>query len=63
MHDERAEPEPELTHACYQDEQFGQIADGTSTEQRQLLVTEWFLATLAGQFTRREKETVRPVLP
>ncbi|KAL8277101.1 hypothetical protein RQP46_010529 [Phenoliferia psychrophenolica] len=39
------------------DEAFGKIADGTSTEQRQLLVTEWFIATLAGQFTRREKET------
>lgn len=38
---------------------FAAIADGTTPEDRQLRVTRWFLATLSGQFTRREKETVR----
>ncbi|POY70703.1 hypothetical protein BMF94_6286 [Rhodotorula taiwanensis] len=36
---------------------FAAIADGATPEERQLRVTRWFLATLSGQFTRREKET------
>jgi len=36
---------------------FAAIADGKTPEERQLLVTRWFLSTLSGQFTRREKET------
>ncbi|GAA5976232.1 hypothetical protein JCM21900_000654 [Sporobolomyces salmonicolor] len=36
---------------------FAAIADGTTPEDRQLRVTKWFLSTLSGQFTRREKET------
>ncbi|GAA5915602.1 OSBP family protein [Sporobolomyces salmoneus] len=38
-------------------ELFCAIADGTSPEDRQLRVTKWFISTLSGQFTRREKET------
>lgn len=38
--------------------QFNAIAlEGKTPEERQILVTKWFLSTLAGQFTRREKET------
>ncbi|KAK4048424.1 Oxysterol-binding protein 4 [Microbotryomycetes sp. JL201] len=37
--------------------EFAAIAGGSTPEERQLLVTKWFLATLSGQFTRREKET------
>ncbi|GAA6037698.1 hypothetical protein JCM8097_002294 [Rhodosporidiobolus ruineniae] len=36
---------------------FAAIADGKTPEERHLAVTKWFLATLSGQFTRREKET------
>ncbi|GJN93759.1 hypothetical protein Rhopal_006816-T1 [Rhodotorula paludigena] len=36
---------------------FAAIADGKTAEERHLLVTRWFLSTLSGQFTRREKET------
>jgi hypothetical protein len=36
---------------------FAAIATGKTPEERQILVTKWYLATLAGQFTRREKET------
>ncbi|GAA5960912.1 hypothetical protein JCM3765_007534 [Sporobolomyces pararoseus] len=36
---------------------FSAIAEGTSPEDRQLRVTKWFISTLSGQFTRREKET------
>ncbi|GAA6055831.1 hypothetical protein JCM3770_004781 [Rhodotorula araucariae] len=38
-------------------ELFAAISDGKTPEERQLLVTRWFLSTLSGQFTRREKET------
>ncbi|BGP19892.1 hypothetical protein JCM10213_008634 [Rhodosporidiobolus nylandii] len=38
-------------------ELFAAIADGKTPEERHLAVTKWFLATLSGQFTRREKET------
>ncbi|KAM0747745.1 protein KES1 [Meredithblackwellia eburnea MCA 4105] len=38
-------------------EHFAAIASGKTTEERHLLVTTWFISTLAGQFTRREKET------
>ncbi|KAK4052309.1 Oxysterol-binding protein 4 [Microbotryomycetes sp. JL221] len=37
--------------------EFESIASGTTPEERQLLVTKWYIATLSGQFTRREKET------
>lgn len=37
--------------------QFAAIAGGKTPEERQLLVTEWYIATFSGQFTRREKET------
>lgn len=36
---------------------FAAIATGSTAEERQILVTKWYLATLSGQFTRREKET------
>ncbi|GAA5840278.1 hypothetical protein JCM11251_006684 [Rhodosporidiobolus azoricus] len=38
-------------------ELFAAIADGKTPEERHLAVTRWFLSTLSGQFTRREKET------
>jgi len=38
-------------------ELFSAISAGTSPEDRQLRVTKWFISTLSGQFTRREKET------
>ncbi|GAA5862048.1 hypothetical protein JCM8547_001569 [Rhodosporidiobolus lusitaniae] len=38
-------------------ELFAAIADGKTPEERHLAVTKWFLSTLSGQFTRREKET------
>lgn len=37
--------------------EFEAIATGATPEERQLLVAKWFIATLSGQFTRREKET------
>lgn len=37
--------------------EFAAIAGGKTAEERQLLVTKWFISTLSGQFTRREKET------
>jgi len=33
------------------------LLDQQTPEERQLLVTKWFLSTLSGQFTRREKDT------
>jgi hypothetical protein len=36
---------------------FAAIADGATPEERHLAVTKWFISTLSGQFTRREKET------
>lgn len=45
----RADPLPTLDPQA--------IADGKTPEERHLLVTQWVLATFAGQFTRREKET------
>jgi len=43
-------------------ELFTAISAGTSPEDRQLRVTKWFISTLSGQFTRREKETVSQTL-
>ncbi|KAI5474327.1 hypothetical protein MNV49_003542, partial [Pseudohyphozyma bogoriensis] len=37
--------------------EFAAISEGKTIEERQLRVTNWFLSTLSGQFTRRETET------
>lgn len=38
-------------------EEFSSISNGKNEEDRMMLVLRWFLATLTGQFTRRETQT------